>query len=91
MPYYDDLHLKVVRTNGHDEIVARTNNLLVGCAAFETARRLYPNERVDFRDGTRIIAQSEPESKGRPSLPRYRALLPRAPAIASLLPAPRVR
>jgi len=29
----EDLPLKVVRTNGRDEIVARTNNLLVGRAA----------------------------------------------------------
>jgi hypothetical protein len=57
----DSLPFKVVRTNGHEEIVARTNNLLVGRAAFETACRLYPNERVDYRDGTRIIAHSEPE------------------------------
>ncbi len=61
MRHDDDLPFKVVRTNGHDEIVARTNNLLVGRAAFETARRLYPNERVDYRDGARIIARSEPE------------------------------
>jgi hypothetical protein len=67
MPHHDDnLHFKVVRTNGHDEIVARTNNLLVGRAAFETARRLYENERVDFRDGARVIARSEPEPKVRP-------------------------
>jgi hypothetical protein len=52
------LPFKVVRTNGHDEIVARTNNLLVGRAAFETARRLYPHERVDYRDGARIIARA---------------------------------
>jgi hypothetical protein len=57
----DDLHFKVVRTNGHDEIVARTNNLLVGRAAYETARRLYANERVDYRDGARIIARSDQE------------------------------
>jgi hypothetical protein len=67
MPHADeDLPLKVVRSNGHDEIVACTNNLLVGRAAFETARRLYPNERVDYRDGARVIARSEPESQGRP-------------------------
>jgi hypothetical protein len=54
------LRFKVVRTKGREEIVARTNNLLVGRAAFETARRLYPNERVDYRDGARIIAHSEP-------------------------------
>jgi hypothetical protein len=61
MRHEENLPFKVVRTNGHDEIVARTNNLLVGRAAFETARRLYPHERVDYRDGARIIARSEPE------------------------------
>jgi hypothetical protein len=60
MRHNDYLPFKVVRTNGHEEIVARANNLLVGRAAFETARRLYPNERVDYRDGARIIAQSGP-------------------------------
>jgi hypothetical protein len=57
----DDLRFKVVRVNGHDEIVARACNLIIGRAAFETARRLYPNERVDYRDGARVIARSEPE------------------------------
>jgi hypothetical protein len=38
----DDLPFKVVRVNGHDEIVARAVNLLIGRAAYETARRLYP-------------------------------------------------
>jgi hypothetical protein len=61
MRHDDDLRFKVVRTNGHEEIVARANNLLVGRAAFETARRLYPNERVDYRDGARIIAHSDPQ------------------------------
>jgi hypothetical protein len=55
----DDLRFKVVRTNGHDEIVARATNLIVGRAAYETARRLYPNDRVDYRDGARIIARSD--------------------------------
>jgi hypothetical protein len=61
MSHDDYLPFKVIRTNGHDEIIARTNNLLVGRAAFETARRLYPNERVDYRDGARIIAHSDPQ------------------------------
>jgi hypothetical protein len=62
MPDDDSLPFKVVRTNGHDEIVARANSLLVGRAAYETARRLYPNERVDYRNGAQIIARSEPET-----------------------------
>jgi hypothetical protein len=61
----DDLHFKVVNTNSHDEVVARAINLFVGRAAYETACRLYPNERVDYRDGARIIARSELESKGK--------------------------
>jgi hypothetical protein len=35
-------------------------NLLIGRAAYETARRVY--EHIDFRDGARIIARSEPET-----------------------------
>jgi hypothetical protein len=57
----DNLPSKVVRTDGHEEIVARTNN-------FETARRLYPNERVDYRDGARIIVHREPEGLRGPAL-----------------------
>jgi hypothetical protein len=63
MPINDDpLPFKVVRTNGHDEIVARASSLLVGRAAYETARRLYPNERVDYRNGAQIIARSDQEA-----------------------------
>jgi hypothetical protein len=61
----DDLRFKVVRVNGHDEVVARAVNLLIGRAAYETARRLYEGERVDYRDGARIIATSRHETKAR--------------------------
>jgi hypothetical protein len=33
---------KVVRTNGGDEVLARASNLLIGRAALETAKRMYP-------------------------------------------------
>jgi hypothetical protein len=33
----------------------RAANLIFGRAAYETARRLVPNDRVDYRDGARII------------------------------------
>jgi hypothetical protein len=59
----DDLRFKVVRTNSHDEVIARAINLLLGRAAYETARQLYPNDRVDYRDGARIIARSDQERK----------------------------
>jgi hypothetical protein len=66
MPDDDDLCFKVVRVNGHDEVVARARNLLIGRAAYETARRLYEHERVDYRNGAQIIATSRPETKRRP-------------------------
>jgi hypothetical protein len=59
----DDLRFKVVRTNGQDEVVARAINLIVGRAAYETARRLFPNDRIDYRDGARVIARSDQSSQ----------------------------
>jgi hypothetical protein len=56
----DDLPFKVVRTN--DEVLARAANLLVGRAAYETARRLYPRDRIDYRHGARVIERSDGES-----------------------------
>jgi hypothetical protein len=63
MPEDDPLPFKVVRTNSHDEVIAWAINLIIGRAAFETARRLYPSDRVDYRDGARIIARSDQGSK----------------------------
>jgi hypothetical protein len=34
--------LKVVRTNGGDEVLARASDLLIGRAALETAKGMYP-------------------------------------------------
>jgi hypothetical protein len=34
--------LKVVRTSGGDEVLARASDLIVGRAALETAKRIYP-------------------------------------------------
>ncbi len=36
----DDLPFKVVRTNGHDEVIARAANLIVGRAAYEAPQRV---------------------------------------------------
>ena len=55
----DDLPFKVVRANAHDEIIARAANLIVGRAAYETARRLYPKDRIDYRHGARVIERSD--------------------------------
>jgi hypothetical protein len=55
----DELPFKVVKTNGHYEVIARAANLLIGRAAYETARRMYPKDRIDYRDGARIIERSD--------------------------------
>ncbi len=54
----EGLPFKVVRTNSHDEILARAANLLVGRAAYETAIRLFPRDAIQFRNGAQIIARS---------------------------------
>ena len=55
----EDLPFKVVRTNSHDEILARATNLLVGRAAYETAIRLFPQDAIQLRNGAQIIARSD--------------------------------
>ena len=47
--YAEDCPFKVVRTNGSDEVLARASNLLIGRAAFETARRMYPRDLIEYR------------------------------------------
>jgi hypothetical protein len=47
------------RINGHDEIIARAANLLIGRAAYETAIRIFPGDRIDYRNGAQIIARSD--------------------------------
>jgi hypothetical protein len=58
----EDLPFRVVRVNSDDEVVARANNLIVGRAAYETAVRLYPRDTIQYWDGARIIAGSEPKA-----------------------------
>ena len=58
----EDLPFKVVRTNAHDEILARAANLLVGRAAYETAIRLFPNDNIQYRNGAQIITRSDGRS-----------------------------
>jgi hypothetical protein len=55
----EELPFKVVRTSGHDEILARSVNLLMGRAAYETAVRLFPNDLIHYRNDAQIIARSD--------------------------------
>ncbi len=51
----EELPFKIVRTNGRDEVLARSINLLLGRAAFETAKRLYPNDLIEYRKGAQVL------------------------------------
>jgi hypothetical protein len=55
----ENLPFRVIRVNSEDEILARAANLIVGHAAYETARSLYPKDLIHYRDGARIIARSD--------------------------------
>jgi hypothetical protein len=56
----EHLPFKVVRTNGSDEVIARTADLRVGRAAFERAAALRPKDVIEFRNGAMVIGRSEP-------------------------------
>jgi hypothetical protein len=58
----EDCPFKVVRTNGSDEVLARAINLVIGHAAFETAKRMFPKDLIEYRNGTQIIDRSGAET-----------------------------
>jgi hypothetical protein len=51
----EEFPFKVVRINGSDEVLARSVNLLIGRAAFETAKRLYPKDVLEYRRGGSLL------------------------------------
>jgi hypothetical protein len=57
----EEFPFKVVRTNGHDEVLARSINLLIGRAAFETAKRMYPKDLIEYRKGAMVLDKSDGE------------------------------
>jgi hypothetical protein len=57
------LPFRILRSNGHDEILARATNLPIGRAAFETAAGLYPRDSIVYCHGARIIERSKPSSR----------------------------
>jgi hypothetical protein len=44
--------------HGSDEILARGVNLIIGKAAFETAKRLYARDCLEYRNGAQVIERS---------------------------------
>ena len=58
--FAEECPYKIVRTNGSDEVLARAANLLIGRAAFETARRMYPRDVLEYRRGAQVLERSGP-------------------------------
>jgi hypothetical protein len=54
----EDCPFEVVCTNGSDEVLVYANNLLIGRAAFETAKRLFPKDLIEYRNGAQVIERS---------------------------------
>jgi hypothetical protein len=59
--FAEDCPFKVVRTNGGDEVLARAANLVIGRAAFERAKRMYPRDLIEYRRGAQVLDRSEPQ------------------------------
>jgi hypothetical protein len=59
--YAEECPFKIVRTNGNDEVLSRASNLLIGRAAFGTARRMYPRDLIEYQLGAQVIDRSEPQ------------------------------
>jgi hypothetical protein len=54
------LPYRVICTNGPDEVLVRAASPRIGRAAYETAIRLFPKDRIQYRNGAQIIARSDP-------------------------------
>jgi hypothetical protein len=52
--------VKVVRSNGTDEVLARAVNTLIARGAYREAARMYPEDLIELRQGARIIEKSKP-------------------------------
>jgi hypothetical protein len=57
----DELPFKVVRVNapGHLEELARAINVSIARGAYDKARRMYPNDHIELRQGARVVERSK--------------------------------
>ena len=62
--HVEDCSFKVVRINGSDEVLACASNLLIGRAAFETAKRLFPRDQLEYRRGAQVLERTDTMSCG---------------------------
>jgi len=56
----DDLPFKVVRSNGSDELLARATNMVIAKGAYSAAAQMYPDDKIELRQGARVIEKSKP-------------------------------
>jgi len=56
----EDLPFNIVRSNGSDEILARATNMVIAKGAYSAAAGMYPDDRIELRQGARVIEKSKP-------------------------------
>jgi hypothetical protein len=54
----DELPFKVVRSNGHDELLAQAVDLIIALGAYRAAAAKYPEDLIELRAGARVIEKS---------------------------------
>jgi hypothetical protein len=60
LPRMEDLAFKIRRVVGtHDEVIARVENFLICRAAYEKALFVYPTDRLEMRQGARVVMRSK--------------------------------
>jgi hypothetical protein len=59
MNHDDDLPFKVVRSNSHDEVLARAANLPIALGAYHASVMLYPADLIELKQGIRAVQRSK--------------------------------
>jgi hypothetical protein len=60
MPEWGELSFKVVRLeSAGQEVLARAGNILVARAAFDVSVALYQTDKIELRQGSRVICSSK--------------------------------
>jgi hypothetical protein len=55
----DDLSFRVLRSNSHDETLARCTNLPIAQATYQAGAKMYPQDLIELRQGVRIVEKSK--------------------------------
>ena len=55
-----ELSFKVVRAGKIDEVLTHHNNLLIARAAYGLAIDLLPRDKIELRQGARVVENSKP-------------------------------